>query len=308
MVSTSTELVQGCGYTRHIPGELLLSSSGLCLDGCFIGWHTQSNQPIESDRPATTEHQFVLYESAEEQGEYQYNHGLWKKYTKRTNDWYIAPANENSINWRSVTTHATNTPSIFRIHITPKKLHANALDVFSINTSSIALDHRMNIQDSFMAGLAGELKSELKNPCNSSRLYIEQLIETFSAYILKHYCTVNTETISRLPRLSLKRKHDLIDYIHDNIGNELALADLAGLACLSKYHFARAFKESFQTTPHQYVLKCRIEHASRLLRNTDFPISIIAEQCGFSNASRFSKVFSNLQGISPNRYRYRLMD
>ena len=85
-------------------------------------------------------------------------------------------------------------------------------------------------------------------------------------------------------------------------------ADLAGLACLSKYHFARAFKESFQTTPHQYVLKCRIEHASSLLRNTDFPISIIAEQCGFSSASRFSKVFSNLQGISPNRYRYRLMD
>ncbi|QEW07845.1 helix-turn-helix transcriptional regulator [Nitrincola iocasae] len=303
MVSTSTELVQGCGYTRHIPGELLLSSSGLCLDGCFIGWHTQSNQPIESDRPATTEHQFVLYESAEEQGEYQYNHGLWRKYTKRTNDWYIAPANENSINWRSVTTHATNTPSIFRIHITPKKLHANALDVFSINTSSIALDHRMNIQDSFMAGLAGELKSELKNPCNSSHLYIEQLIETFSAYILKRYCKFNTEAINRLPMLSLKRKHDLIDYIHDNIGNELALAELADLACLSKYHFARAFKETFRITPHSYVLKCRIEHASSLLKNTDLPISIIAEQCGFSSASRFSKVFSNLQGISPNQYR-----
>ncbi|WP_052063812.1 helix-turn-helix domain-containing protein [Nitrincola sp. A-D6] len=308
MASSSTELVQGCDYIRSIPGKLLLSSSGFSLDGCFVGWHTQPNAFIESNRPATTDHQFVLYESAQEQGEYQYNQGLWRKYTKRTHDWYIAPANENSISWRSVTSHSTQTPSIFRIHITPGKLQSKALEMFSTHASSLQLDHRMNIQDSLMLGLAGELKQELKSPCNSSLLYIEQLIDTFSTYILKRYCQLNAETSSRLPTLSLTRQHNLIDYINDNIGNELSLEALAGRASLSKYHFARAFKESFRTTPHQYVLRCRIEHAIDLLRNTDFPISIIAEQCGFSSASRFSKVFSILQGISPNQYRYRLIN
>jgi AraC family transcriptional regulator len=74
---------------------------------------------------------------------------------------------------------------------------------------------------------------------------------------------------------------------------------------MSEFHFAREFKRSLGLTPKQYVTKCRVEEAGRLLRSTDLKIEEAARRCGYQSASHFAEVFQKHVGMTPSRYRRR---
>jgi AraC family transcriptional regulator len=69
------------------------------------------------------------------------------------------------------------------------------------------------------------------------------------------------------------------------------------------YHFARAFKQSTGETPHQYVLRTRIEQAKEFLRNPQTSVVEASARTGFVDQSHFSKVFRRIVGIAPSEYR-----
>jgi AraC family transcriptional regulator len=72
---------------------------------------------------------------------------------------------------------------------------------------------------------------------------------------------------------------------------------------LSPYHFSRAFKQSFGLPPHRYHMSRRVEAAKNLLGGTATPVTEIALQLGFSEASSLSAGFRRLTGVSPSEYR-----
>ena len=159
MANEVQPVVSGADYQRSIDGRVTVSSDSLNLNGIDIAWHTQSELATESHRPPTDDHQFVLYCSAEERGEYRYNDGDWRRYVKRRNDWFIAPAYENRIHWRW---ERTETPGmVCRIHIAPDMLDRAASSLFNMNAGATTLSHRMNINDAMLTHLAFEMKHEL---------------------------------------------------------------------------------------------------------------------------------------------------
>ena len=85
----------------------------------------------------------------------------------------------------------------------------------------------------------------------------------------------------------------LLDYIGANLRSEIRLEELAAVADLSVFHFARAFRESVGTTPHQYVLERRIDMAKTLLRSSDWNLEAIASTTGFADASHSPKPFGD---------------
>ncbi|MNZ31274.1 Transposon Tn10 TetD protein [compost metagenome] len=95
----------------------------------------------------------------------------------------------------------------------------------------------------------------------------------------------------------------LADYIEQNLGEPLSLGELAGLAALSEYHFARMFRESFGMPPHRYLLARRLSRAGHLLRETRLPLGEIALACGFASASHFTNRFRDSIGGTPGEYR-----
>jgi len=97
------------------------------------------------------------------------------------------------------------------------------------------------------------------------------------------------------------------DYIEDNLAEEIPLATLAGLATLSPYHFARAFKHSFATPPHRYHTGRRIERAKVLLSDPDLSVTAIAAQIGFREGSSLTAAFRKLTGKTPSEYRRSLL-
>lgn len=85
----------------------------------------------------------------------------------------------------------------------------------------------------------------------------------------------------------------------------LSLEQIAQHATCSVNHLINQFKRRFGMTPSRYLWKTRIERSEALLRQTDIPVSAIAEQCGFSSPFHYSRLFKDFHAESPRAFRTR---
>jgi len=103
--------------------------------------------------------------------------------------------------------------------------------------------------------------------------------------------------------LQLGRLQGVLEWIGENLSNELSNAELAERAGVSESHFRRIFQEAMGMTPHRYVLRLRLERVHELLTRTSFSIARVAAQCGFNSQSHMTSCFSSAYGITPARAR-----
>jgi AraC family L-rhamnose operon transcriptional activator RhaR/AraC family L-rhamnose operon regulatory protein RhaS len=94
-----------------------------------------------------------------------------------------------------------------------------------------------------------------------------------------------------------------VSFIEDHYLNSIKLEELADKASLSVRHFNRIFKENYRTTPIDYIIKLRLEHACFLLRKSESGITEIAAQSGFDDSNYFTRQFKKYFGITPKDYR-----
>ena len=97
------------------------------------------------------------------------------------------------------------------------------------------------------------------------------------------------------------RKVDL--FIAQNLDRAIGVGELASLARLSTTHFSRVFKRSFGVTPRDHVMRARLERAKTLLSQTPSPLSQIALDCGFCDQAHMSRIFHQVVGATPSRWR-----
>src|SRR5437667_10682450 len=97
-------------------------------------------------------------------------------------------------------------------------------------------------------------------------------------------------------RERLWRARKFIDECYDQ---PLDLAEISKQACLSRYHFLRLFRDSFDTTPHQYLIQRRIEKAKELLRVRSLSVTDVCFEVGFESLGSFSSLFRRCVGQPP---------
>lgn len=95
----------------------------------------------------------------------------------------------------------------------------------------------------------------------------------------------------------------VLEAIDAGLEEDLSLAYLASVACLSQFHFSRAFKTSMGISPHQYVSNRRLERAKELIVVAAIPLSEVASGLGFSSQANFNRAFKAATGLSPTSYR-----
>lgn len=95
-------------------------------------------------------------------------------------------------------------------------------------------------------------------------------------------------------------------YIGNNFSKQLSIEELAHNSGFSVWHFIRLFKSETGFTPHEYLIRVRINAASYMLSSTTMPIKEICYACGYSGESVFSTAFKRETGKSPNEYRNNL--
>ncbi|HEX8502883.1 MAG TPA: AraC family transcriptional regulator [Pyrinomonadaceae bacterium] len=136
-----------------------------------------------------------------------------------------------------------------------------------------------------------------------SRLYAESLANVLAVHVLRHYTAAGDGPRRFAGGLSGQTLRRVLSYIAENHGRDLSLEDLAGEAAMSTFHFAREFKRATGTTPHQHLLKFRVERAKELLAGSQLPLAEVGLRTGFSHQSHFSRLFRRYTGTTPQTYR-----
>ena len=103
-----------------------------------------------------------------------------------------------------------------------------------------------------------------------------------------------------LQRYKLRR---IMAYVDARIGGPISLDDLANVAGVSRFHFHRQFRKSVGVTPHEYVLRARIERAKGLLTASDLTVGEVSGAVGFADQSHFSNIFRKLTAMTPRSFR-----
>lgn len=97
--------------------------------------------------------------------------------------------------------------------------------------------------------------------------------------------------------------YEAIRFMKEHMSEHITLEDVAGSVHLSPSFFHVVFKEIMQKTPHRYLLEMRLSEAKNLLINSNFSLTVIAEQCGFDSQVYFNYIIKKELGITPKKYR-----
>lgn len=132
------------------------------------------------------------------------------------------------------------------------------------------------------------------------RLLIIQLLITFqreSAFSPAH--TVSEKVYDKYRSMV----ENAVKYIDAHYDEPLTLDDACKISMVSKSYFCYLFKLLTNQTFVEYLADRRIDHAMELLRQTNLPVTDIAQLSGFNDSTNFSRTFKRLKGISPREYR-----
>lgn len=99
------------------------------------------------------------------------------------------------------------------------------------------------------------------------------------------------------------RIREALSFIHENYQTDIRVAKLAKSLNICNEHFIRSFRAAVGKPPKEYIIAYRINAAASLLKKSDESVTSIAERCGFSDMSYFSKYFRKIKGCSPKTYR-----
>ncbi len=134
----------------------------------------------------------------------------------------------------------------------------------------------------------------------SGPLYARGLSLSLLGLLQAHHTRGKSVAASSVRVMSGEQKRRIVDLVAHAFGTRLTIDQLAGELRMSPSHFSRLFKASFGVTPHDYVLRVRLDAATRALQLTGGEsISDIAQRCGFSSQSHLTAQMRQHLGTTP---------
>ena len=197
-------------------------------------------------------------------------------------------------------------PAVLHIYLPPSHFSPNGLGVDLDQSVIKSLRFENSIQDPLLAEMAYAIASELETQTSSGKLLVETLASALAARLTHKYVCRSPAIAKSLvaqQRLDRRRLSRVLDYIDANLEGNLTLDELASIGCLSRFHFARAFRATVGQSPHQYVSAKRLELAKELLIRGDRSLEEIALGLNFSSQANFSRAFRQITGWAPGQFR-----
>jgi AraC family transcriptional regulator len=158
-------------------------------------------------------------------------------------------------------------------------------------------------EDPLVQQIGLTLLSEAESDSPSGRLFADSLIQTLTLHLLRNYTTAIAKNGTANGGLSGHRLKRVKEFIDANLESDLTLAEIAAVADLSQFHFAREFRKATGATPQQFLMQRRIEAAKELLSMDGLPIVEVSLRTGFKNQSHFTTLFRKFTSFTPKAWR-----
>jgi AraC family transcriptional regulator len=198
--------------------------------------------------------------------------------------------------------HAGN-PEILQVYLRQSVFTSVVGEMYPGDPANVQIVPRFAAVDPLLEQLALAIASALRDGNARDGLYVDSLAQMIAAHLARTHSTRSRATKTPSASISGWKMRRIIEFIEENLDNDLRLEAMAAQVEVSPLYLPRAFKAAVGQSPHQYVLARRIERAKELLRNTQTPIADVAFASGFSSQSHLSNWFLKMVGVSPATYR-----
>src|ERR1700692_1672620 len=161
--------------------------------------------------------------------------------------------------------------------------------------------------DSRLCALVAAARAEMVAGFPSGRLFLDSVEQAMAVALVKDHAVRHCPVQTYRGGLGSARLRRIKQLIHAKMEDDLSLDEMAQTVGLSTAHFARMFRKSTGETPHQFVLRQRLERAKAMLRAPDARVLDVAVACGFKTQQHFAQAFRDVWGVSPTEYRQDLV-
>jgi AraC family transcriptional regulator len=197
-------------------------------------------------------------------------------------------------------------PKVQVIHLSiPNVVFARLRDDYNLPAvPARSIRYSCGVQDELINQIGLSVLSEMMSPTAAGRM----LVETSSLMLAARLAHSHSETeLIRSPigsghGLDGGRLRRVLAYVEEHLAEDITVSNLAKVACLSVFHFTRAFAAATGVPPNRYVSRRRLETARAMIA-TGSSLSEIAFNCQFSSQSSFTRAFRRATGMTPAEYR-----
>jgi AraC family transcriptional regulator len=162
--------------------------------------------------------------------------------------------------------------------------------------------------DPRLSALVAAARAEMVAGFPSGRLFMDSVEQAMAVTLVEGHAVRHRPVQIYRGGLGSARLRRIKELVHAKMGDDLSLDEMAQSIGLSTAHFARMFRKSTGETPHQFVLRQRVERAKAMLRVPDARVLDVAVACGFTTQQHFAQVFRDVCGVSPTQYRQDFLD
>jgi AraC family transcriptional regulator len=159
------------------------------------------------------------------------------------------------------------------------------------------------LADARLGALVAAVNAERVAGFPSGRLFLDSIEQALAVTLVNDYALRRPSPRIYRGGLTPARLRKVTEMVNARMDGDLSLEDMAGAAGLSITHFSQMFRESTGQSPHQFVLRRRVERAQHMLRAAEIRVLDVAVACGFKTQQHFARVFRNVCGASPTEYR-----
>jgi AraC family transcriptional regulator len=172
----------------------------------------------------------------------------------------------------------------------------------------VELHASRKFSESRLSALVAAAHAEMVAGFPSGRLFLDSIEQAMAITLVNGHAVRHRPVQVYKGGLGSARLRRIKELIHAKMEDDLTLDELAQSVDLSTAHFARMFRKSTGETPHQFVLRQRVERAKAMLRAPGARVLDVAVACGFKTQQHFAQVFCDISGVSPSQYRQDFID
>lgn len=292
---TGGDLVRPDDYPKWVPGRVLLQGKDDPQTGATIRAFRYGQ--LDVTLPPVRDYLVVAYHRGTANMRRQFD-GRWSNERLGHGDvTLLTRAVETRWVWKEPI-------DVVHVHLTVDLMRSVCQQMYDRDISEVRLRDELKAGNPAVFRAAMALAAQAKDSGPGSRILHETLACQLAVQLLRrHSETGHREAVP--PRgMPQRLLGGVEEFVRENIDRSLSLEELSAVVGLSRYHFARRFREETGTTPHDFVLGARVEAAATMLHlRRDLTLSQVASACGFSDQSHLTRVFKARIGTTPGRYR-----